>query len=441
MKSNIFSSAFFGLFLLVCFAFKLDVNAQTTGCNNCVAHTTYKTNAGTLTNPHKISSNNTSWTNNNPIAGQVAQFDKVGYYLWEASGNNEVKIGGIILESGVNLEIGRQNNNETPAFDIEGGCIVVKDGATLNFSYYTKLKGVTICVENGGKILFDSEAAGGSSGRRDDFVFENIEIILAPNAEVKFGNAEIIQLGYIVIQGYSGTGCILNQDGTLTPPSSANIQVDLSRMTQHELSVFCGFLSNAGFGILPVEYKYISAAYNGNNRSNIINWATSKEWENSHFVIERSVNGVSNWQKIGEVQGMGWTDSVTEYSFCDEQLPLGGGGVYYRLKQVDFNLQYEYSKTVIVKVPAMQVTRGKWRVYPNPVNDATFRISRTEMEEISSIGVRVVSGQNQVRSIKVANEQELTELVKKEFANISKGMFLVEVHWNGKVEYLKILKN
>lgn len=440
MKIVLNQNHYFRFFFLLGFLFCSISYGQEPLCGNCSFTTTYNGNPGSATNPTKIGNN--SWSSNYPTLSGIARFNRVGYYLWEASGNNPVKIGGFVLEDGVNLEIGRQNNNETPAFDIEGGCIVVRSGATLNFSYYTKLKGVSICVENGGKVIFDSEAAGNSSGQRDDFVFEDIEIILAPNAEIKFGNAEIVQLGYIVLQGYSGTGCILNQDGSLTPPSSppANIDVDLSRMSQQELVIFCNFLSNAGFGILPVDYKYINVVYQ-QNRINLINWATSKEWENSHFEVERSINGISNWEKIGEVQGMGWTDEVTEYSFCDEKLPLGGGSVFYRLKQVDFNLQFEYSKTVSVKVPALQVTKGKWRVYPNPVNDVNFYIARTEMEEISSIEVKVLASLNQVRSIAVANERELTEVVKKGFEKLPKGVFVIEIQWNQKVEYLKVIKN
>jgi len=444
MKTNITNKVFYKLFLILFLCTTLGVFGQSTECNNCTATNTYNPIAGTQTNPAKVQTNNPSWTNSRPNQNSIASFNKVGYYLWEAAGNDPVALKGLVVESGVNLEIGRFNNNETPAFDIIGGCILVKENATLTFSYYTKLKDVTICVQNGGQIVFDSDARGNSSGNRDDFVFNNITIVLAPAAEIKFGNAEIVQIGYTVIEGYTGNGCVLNGDGSLTPPPSppANINVDLTKMSQSELSIFCNFLAQAGYNIQPVEWLYVNGIFNIHpERSTTINWATSKEWENSHFEVERSINGISNWQKIGEVQGMGWTDEVTKYSFCDEQLPLGGGSVYYRLKQVDFNLQFEYSKTVTLKVPAMQVTKGKWRVYPNPVNDATFRISRTEIEEISAISVRVVSGTNQLRSVKVANEQELTEVVKKEFANISKGMFLVEVHWNGKVEYLKILKN
>ena len=444
---NFWSSTAYSNFIKIAVLFFISyttVNAQSTQCNNCAASRTYIPAAGTMSEPHKVSNTNNNWNGgNSPGTTDIARFDKSGYYLWEASGNNPVTIKGIILESGAHLEIGRFNNNETPAFDIIGGCIVVKANATLHFSYYTKLKDVTICVQDGGKILFDSEAQGNSSGQRDDFVFNNITIVLAPNAEVKFGNAEIIQIGATVIQGYNGTGCTRNQDGSLTPPPSppANINVDLTRMTQSELSLFCGFLANAGFSILPVEWLYVKSHFNSTERSSTINWATSKEWENSHFEIERSINGISNWEKVGEVQGMGWTDEKTEYSFCDEKLPIGGGNVYYRLKQVDFNLKFEYSKTVTVKVPPLQITKGKWRVYPNPVNDVNFYIARTELEEISSISVKVLSSNEQMRSTIVSNERELTEAVKKGFDKLPKGVFIVEIQWNQKVEYLKVLKN
>jgi len=425
--------------------------SQNDACSNCLNSQPIKDYIRTAdwnnnkgVNSGTANEDRDSWLSNGvPGLNDYARFPNAGNYLWEVDANKTVQLKGLVLEQGVKLLITRSNANEVPVFDLKGGCVIVKKDAVLHFAYYTKLENLTICVQDGGKVIFDSQPPGNADGDRDKFVFKDINIVLAPQAEIKFGNAEIIQIGYTVIEGYTGRGCTLNNNGTLTPPPSppANINVDLTKMSQSELSLFCSFLSNAGFEILPVAYEYIEGSHYLKSRSNVILWATFKEWENSHFEIERSINGISNWEKVGEVQGMGWTDEKTEYSFCDEKLPIGGGNIYYRLKQVDFNLKFEYSKTVTVKVPPLQVTKGKWRVYPNPVNDVNFYIARTELEEISSISVKVLSPTDQMRSVMVTNERELTEAVKKGFDKLPKGVFIVEIQWNQKVEYLKVIKN
>ena len=195
------------------------------------------------------------------------------------------------------------------------------------------------------------------------------------------------------------------------------------------------------FGILPVNWSYVRSHLNLSERYATINWATSKEWENSHFEVERSISGLKDWEKIGVVDGMGWTDKLSTYSFLDEKLPLSSGNVYYRLKQIDFNLQFEYSKTVALYLPEVKETKAMWKVYPNPVNDNNFQIVTTSREDISSIEVRLYASQNQMKVIKVSNERELTEAVRNMLGHQPKGVYVLEIKWNQKIEYLKIIKN
>jgi hypothetical protein len=327
-----------------------------------------------------------------------------GNYLWQIGGNNIVELRGLIVSSGVTLQIERTNANERPIFDIEGGCILVENNATLIFSYYTEMDGLTICVKGGGTLIFDSESPGQSDGDRDKFLFNNIEIIVEPGSEIKFGNAEIEQSGSILIDGYIGNPCILNGDGSFSSPppyspqSDVNINIDIPPMDQQELNLFCEFLS-AGTRIapLPVEYLYFNPTLNRENRFVKLTWATAKEWENSHFEIERSVNGVNNWEKIGQMEGIGWSDMPVGYEFADEELPLVGGNVYYRLKQVDFDTTFSYSKVLIREGTFSSTYQGclacvsqpdqwreiqdriterqriQWRKYPNKISDSHSR--------------------------------------------------------------------
>ena len=74
-------------------------------------------------------------------------------------------------------------------------------------------------------------------------------------------------------------------------------------------------------------------------------WSTSSEVNSSHFEIERSGNGY-DFKKIGEVICFGNSNSEIDYEFSDfEPLPKTS---YYRLKQVDYDEKYEYSKIVNV---------------------------------------------------------------------------------------------
>jgi len=418
MRTNLDFRVIFRLIILIYLMLSNVIYSFSADCSKCdgIVPKTYKPTSSTT-----ITNENNDWsTNGQAKANDMVRFDQVKNYVWDA-GNKTTEILGIILEKDVKLSLKRSNPANQEAFDIEGGCIIVKSGAVLTLQYISTMKNVSICVEDGGKIKFDQDESI-SPQVRNTFTFEGVTITLeTPNSKIEFGNANIVLKGSNnLLIGYVGNGCNGNSGNVTSTGGTTGL---------------CDFIA------LPVEWNYLNSFFNSTERSTTINWATAKEWENSHFEIERSVNGISNWEKIGEVRGMGWTDNITEYSFCDEKLPIGGGNIYYRLKQVDFNLKFEYSKTVVVRVPPLTVTKGKWRVYPNPVNDVNFYIARTELEEISSISFKVLSSNDQMRSTVVANERELTEAVKKGFDKLPKGVFIVEIQWNQKVEYLKVLKN
>lgn len=92
---------------------------------------------------------------------------------------------------------------------------------------------------------------------------------------------------------------------------------------------------------LPVELSYFEPRIY--NDKVLLKWITRSETKNSHFIIQKS-NG-AKWQNIGRIKGHGTTYSKRIYKFRDE---LKKGVSYYRLKQVDFDGSYSYSKVVAV---------------------------------------------------------------------------------------------
>ncbi len=96
--------------------------------------------------------------------------------------------------------------------------------------------------------------------------------------------------------------------------------------------------------ILPIELVEFKAQ--ARSKSIAINWATASELDNQLFVVERSDDG-SMFEAIGEVEGSGNSTERKEYQFSDKS-PASGLN-YYRLKQVDFNGNYEYSPIVTVR--------------------------------------------------------------------------------------------
>lgn len=95
---------------------------------------------------------------------------------------------------------------------------------------------------------------------------------------------------------------------------------------------------------LPIELLSLQ----GINRDdkNYLYWATASESNNSHFDIEKSIDG-KIFDKIGSVLGKGTSANKSEYDFVDEN--ANSKTAYYRLKQCDFDGSHTYSKVIVIK--------------------------------------------------------------------------------------------
>src|SRR5690606_1698355 len=116
--------------------------------------------------------------------------------------------------------------------------------------------------------------------------------------------------------------------------------------------------------VVPVELSSFSAAAVPGGVK--LNWVTATEKNNRGFEIERSIDN-KTFVNIAFVDGKGTTTSQTEYSYVDKN---SFGTTYYRLKQIDFDGAFEYSKVVEVNSLA-DLKYDLEQNYPNPFNPTT----------------------------------------------------------------------
>ncbi|MEO8446913.1 MAG: T9SS type A sorting domain-containing protein [bacterium] len=117
---------------------------------------------------------------------------------------------------------------------------------------------------------------------------------------------------------------------------------------------------------LPVELSSFISTVTRNNVN--LAWATTSELNNSGFEIERSGNE-GLWQKVSFMNGAGNSSDIKNYSFEDRNIQ--SGKYHYRLKQLDYNGNYQYftlSNEVNVGRP---VEFNLSQNYPNPFNPST----------------------------------------------------------------------
>ncbi len=115
---------------------------------------------------------------------------------------------------------------------------------------------------------------------------------------------------------------------------------------------------------LPVELTSFTVA--ASRSSVLLKWETATEVNNYGFEVEHLTEG--NWTKIGFVQGAGNSNSPKEYSFRDKSAV--NGKHVYRLKQVDTDGKFDYSKTAEADL-GLPDKYSLSQNYPNPFNPST----------------------------------------------------------------------
>ena len=100
-----------------------------------------------------------------------------------------------------------------------------------------------------------------------------------------------------------------------------------------------------------------------------LQWTTTEEINNSEFDVERKLIKESEWKNVGSVKGCGTINHTQNYIFEDKN--LNSGTYNYRLKQIDYNGNFEYfdlkSNVVIGKPGSFNISQN----YPNPSNPKT----------------------------------------------------------------------
>ncbi|MDP4115732.1 MAG: T9SS type A sorting domain-containing protein, partial [Bacteroidota bacterium] len=115
---------------------------------------------------------------------------------------------------------------------------------------------------------------------------------------------------------------------------------------------------------VPVELTSFTSSVSNNVVK--LNWATATETNNKGFSIERKFSD-GDWKTLGFVKGNGTTTELCKYSFTDK---VDFGKYSYRLRQVDFDGSFEYSKIINVEAFAPKVFSLEQN-YPNPFNPST----------------------------------------------------------------------
>ena len=161
------------------------------------------------------------------------------------------------------------------------------------------------------------------------------------------------------------------------------------------------------FPILLVDFS----GYN-DNVVNRLQWTTEMELNTDKFVVERSI-GNQFFEVIGEVSATGNSTSTQNYAFNDRTFAANTN--YYRLKMLDKDGTFSYSKTIEIATNKLNVS-----IYPNPAQNEVF-ISGS-FPTNAKVSISNMLGQEVLRENLDINRQTAVSL-----QNISKGIYMLNI--------------
>lgn len=291
--------------------------------------------------------------------------------------------------------------------EVEGN---VPNASTATFEE-GELVEITIIVNNSGENVLYEAPNGGLftiEQQRVDVWVGNVPVI--NNAEVYAGpNADLSEVKFL----------------TWNTALSANLQLD--NLLIEEMN----FIS------LPVDLVYFSAKLEEGHAA--LSWQTGWESNSSHFEVERSFDG-KNFTAIGERKAQGESTESHTYLFKDKDvIKYAAAKAFYRLRQVDTDGAFSYSKIAVVGLsqqPSVMVKAG-----PNPFS-SKIRL-QLNSSEVFPLRLRLLNSQGkslmeqEIRSSPQADSGFIVLAIPKE---LQAGLYLMEVRNPEGQQLIRLLK-
>ncbi len=389
--------------------------------------------------------------------------------------------GSTIIVTGGTLNISWRNLNSLGSLRVCGGTVNVSgttynngfnynvgSGATLNFT--STFNAQNVVITNSGTTNFT--ATGQINFNNSGSVINNSGIITGTNADLSLNSSGAnvinntgtitlrdltINTGNFVNMGNSANLNIRNLNANnqtnsfcVAPGACANFTVTGTAQMNNPLTTsstlrYCGattgFPSGGGTGsatsncvtcpaILPVTWVDFIAIKEQNHIK--LTWKTTEEINTSHFEIESSSDAI-NYQVIAKVP-INNKISLNEYVYL-QNLPNQAVS-YYRIKQIDNDKKFTYSKIVVVNLD-ISLQKLHITIFPNPAQNTINIISKELINETCQIELINLQG-------KIEQKYKLSKLdihTVLSLPDLAKGLYFLRITMQNDVKLYKLIIN
>ena len=214
---------------------------------------------------------------------------------------------------------------------------------------------------------------------------------------------------------------IIDGSGTVSGPfatiNSSNPQiqyvVDYTNSSEVEIEVT---------SLLPVELSYFEGEME--NGGSLLGWETQSEENNDYFEVQYSAEG-REFYTLDKVAGNGTTTEAQNYEYTHKDVRNNDN--YYRLKQVDFDGNFEYSDIIYLKNDTRDMPIA---IHPNPAH-----------ELVIYEGAAAILTFYDIQGKRVIQQTTVNERTTIDISNLRNGVYTIEIMTKtGEKTFEKLIK-
>jgi hypothetical protein len=187
------------------------------------------------------------------------------------------------------------------------------------------------------------------------------------------------------------------------------------------------------YGVLPLDWLDVTVVRD--NDKHKVSWSTAKEVNVSHYVVERKLENETEFYSVtGPITAIGDLSKISNYSIFDEDV-LFTGTYVYRVRQIDFDGKFSYSKLVKINHQSDKVIE----MFPNPANSSTEIVF--SLLEDSEVSIEIFDATFKLVEV-IQTKKRLNSGQHSYFMNLnncSPGVYSVLIKTNEKITQKKLI--
>lgn len=165
-----------------------------------------------------------------------------------------------------------------------------------------------------------------------------------------------------------------------------------------------------------------------------VSWQTMQEQNNAGFEVERSLDA-KKFKSLHFIEGQGNSSTMHNYDYIDEYLKEGQT-YYYRLKQIDEDGRFVYSKVITLAIPLAK--KASLIIAPNPIMEGKLVLDYLAIKN-GSMRLEVFNLNGQSVLEKQLEVQAGTNNIQQDLSSLPSGSYFIKSTQGSQAVYNKLI--